>query len=245
MCRFVAYRGVSVPLEKIVFDPPHSLIHQSSQAEEAKLAVHGDGFGLAWYGNEREPGLFRDILPAWSDCNLRSLCRHISAPLFMAHVRAATDGETARANCHPFVCGNWSFMHNGQVGDFARIRRSLEARLPDRLYEHRRGATDSELLFLLLISEGLDRDPEGALWRVIDTVRQAKASVGAKPLFRFTCTFSDGEVLYAFRYANDSRSPTLYLSERSCDGSRIAASEPLDDRSGFWHPVEEGKLVSV
>lgn len=245
MCRFVAYHGAPVRLERVVFEPPHSLVNQSARSEEAKIAVHGDGFGLAWYNDLPEPGRFRDILPAWSDCNLRSLCRTIASPLFLAHVRAATTGGTARENCHPFVQGKWSFMHNGMVGDFAKIRRPLEARLSDPLYQHRYGTTDSELLFLLLISEGLEEDPGRALNRVISLVNEAKREVGAKKLFRLTCTFSDGERLYAFRYANDNKSPTLYLSKEYLPNAGILASEPLDADSGSWQLIEEGKLLVV
>ena len=61
-----------------------------------RACEHADGFGIAWYGERAEPGRFRDILPAWSDCNLRSLSRQIRSPLFLAHVRAATHGGTRR-----------------------------------------------------------------------------------------------------------------------------------------------------
>ena len=110
MCRVAAYLGPPRPLEDIIIRPSHSLLAQSSEALEAKLAVNGDGFGIAWYGSHAEPGLYRDILPAWSDSNLLSLSRHISSTLFLAHVRASTTGETSRANCHPFSVGRWSFM---------------------------------------------------------------------------------------------------------------------------------------
>ena len=43
-------------------------------------------------------------------------------------------------------------MHNGQIGGYAGVRRALEAQLPERLYAARRGATDSELLFLLALA---------------------------------------------------------------------------------------------
>ena len=122
MCRWAAYLGEEVFLEDIVTAPCHSLIAQSHCAQEAKSPTNGDGFGLAWYGDRPEPGLYRDILPAWSDPNLKSLCRQIRSGLFLAHVRAATGGATSRANCHPFVSGRWSFMHNGQICGFERIR---------------------------------------------------------------------------------------------------------------------------
>ena len=83
-------------MSEIVIDPSHSLIAQSQEALEAKLLVNGDGFGIAWYGAKPQPGLCKETLPAWSDSNLLSLCQHISAPLFLAHVRASTEGETAR-----------------------------------------------------------------------------------------------------------------------------------------------------
>src|SRR5215207_3339612 len=56
--------------------------------EEAKTGTNGDGFGLGWYGERPEPGLFRDIRPAWSDENLKSLSVQVRSPLFFAHVWA-------------------------------------------------------------------------------------------------------------------------------------------------------------
>ena len=147
MCRLAAYMGPEIALENIVISPKHSLLEQSQNATEAKLAVNGDGVGLAWYGDQVEPGLYRDVLPAWSDGNLTSICRLVRSRLFLAHVRASTFGETSRANCHPFTHGSWSFMHNGQIAAIRSIFRRLEASLPDDIYQARRGNTDSELFF--------------------------------------------------------------------------------------------------
>ena len=101
MCRWIAYRGDSIPLEHYVTAPAHSLIEQSIRALESTAATNGDGFGLGWYGEHPEPGLYREVRPAWSDENLRYLCRHIRSHLFFAHVRAAT---ATRAPC----CANTS-----------------------------------------------------------------------------------------------------------------------------------------
>ena len=75
MCRWAAYRGDPLYLEELVSSPAHSLIEQSHCATRAKTATNGDGFGIAWYGDRPEPGRYRDVLPAWSDCNLKSLAR--------------------------------------------------------------------------------------------------------------------------------------------------------------------------
>jgi hypothetical protein len=41
---------------------------------------------VAWYTKRTAPGLFKDILPAWNDSNLRSLAAHIRSRLFFAQV---------------------------------------------------------------------------------------------------------------------------------------------------------------
>ncbi len=134
MCRFLAYSGQPVFLEEFVSSPCNSLIHQSQHATEAKTGTNGDGFGLGWYGDRPEPGLYREIRPAWSDENLLSIARQVRSPLFFAHVRAATGTASTRANCHPFAHGRWMFMHNGQIGGYGAVKRRLEALIPDGLY---------------------------------------------------------------------------------------------------------------
>lgn len=243
MCRWAAYLGEDVFLEDIVTAPCHSLIAQSHCAQEAKSATNGDGFGLAWYGNRPEPGLYRDILPAWSDPNLKSLCRQIRSSLFLAHVRAATGGATSRANCHPFVSGRWSFMHNGQISGFERIRRRLEAGIADEFYAQRQGTTDSELFFLLMLEEGLDQDPQGAVARAAGRVVRAAQIAGIEPAFKLTAAFSDGRTLFAVRYATDVHAPTLYT--RDGPTGRCIVSEPFDREGGIWQAVPPSSFVVV
>ena len=101
-----------------------------------------------------DPGVYREVRPAWSDDNLRNLCRHIRSPLFFAHVRATTGTAVTRPNCHPFVSGRWSFMHNGQIGDWSLIRRKVEELIPDTYYNTRLGTTDSEAVFLAILGAG-------------------------------------------------------------------------------------------
>lgn len=245
MCRWAAYIGESTFLEDIVTAPCHSLIAQSHHALEAKTPTNGDGFGVAWYGERAEPGLYRDILPAWSDPNLKSLCRQVRSPLFLAHVRASTGGATSRANCHPFVSGRWSFMHNGQIGGFERMRRRLEAEISDELYDRLEGTTDSELFFLLMLQEGLDRDPQAAAQRAAAHIIKAAEMAGIVPHLRLTAAFSDGEALYAVRYATDAFAPTLYSGETRLATGRCLVSEPFDSEGGTWLAVPPGSFVKV
>ncbi|SLN53542.1 class II glutamine amidotransferase [Pseudooctadecabacter jejudonensis] len=237
MCRIAAYAGPAIPLENIIICPRHSLLEQSQHATEAKLAVNGDGFGIAWYGEGGDPGLYRDVLPAWADENLTSLCRMVRSRLFLSHVRASTVGGTSRQNCHPFKHGRWTFMHNGQVPHFPQIRRALEQALPDELYAARQGTTDSEMVFLTLLAHGLDTDPEAAMTRTL-------AALGAGPApVKLTCVFSNGHDVFAFRHASHGKAPTLYVSGPLDNGGRAFASEPLD--GGAWDVVPENQIVTL
>jgi predicted glutamine amidotransferase len=79
------------------------------------------------------------------------------------HVRASTVAAISRNNCHPFAVGQWSFMHNGQIDGFESVRKTADMLIPDQLYLHRQGATDSEAFFLVALGDGLDSDPIGAV----------------------------------------------------------------------------------
>ncbi len=172
-----------------------------------------------------EPGLYREVRPAWSDENLRHLCRHIRSHLFFAHVRASTGTPTTRPNCHPFAYGRWLFMHNGQVGDWSLIRRRVEALIPDELYKARIGTTDSEAVFLAILGAGAETDPVAATMRTLDILTDMVRASGTTEPLRFTSALSDGENLYAFRYSNNDTPNTLYYRESQRQrGDRLRAA---------------------
>ncbi|ABQ39087.1 MULTISPECIES: class II glutamine amidotransferase [Bradyrhizobium] len=234
MCRWIAYRGETTAFEHYVTEPEHSLVTQSIRALESTAGTNGDGFGLGWYGDHPEPGLYRETRPAWSDENLRYLCRHLHSHLFFAHVRAATGTAVTRQNCHPFACGRWLFMHNGFVGSWNRLRRKVEAMIPDALYPSRLGTTDSEAVFLAIVGAGIDQDPIGATRKVLGSLCQLVNQDGLREHLRFTSALSNGHDLYAFRFAANDRANSLYYRE---DGDQvIAVSEPYD-REPDWIEV--------
>jgi len=243
MCRWLAYRGRPIFLERLLFEPQYSLIEQSLNARKAKAPTNGDGFGLGWYGERDTPGTFHEVLPAWSDGNLRSLAHHLRSRLFFAHVRASTGTATSRANCHPFSHGRWMFMHNGQVGGYERIRRRIEALIPDALYCRRRGTTDSEAIFLAALGMGLEQDPQGALASTLSQVERLMQEADIGEPLRFTAALTDGERIFAIRYSSDDHPPSLYMAEDE-DGV-LVVSEPLDEALHDWKAVPPGIVVEV
>ena len=245
MCRWVAYQGEPVFLEEFVSRPCRSLVAQSRHCREAKTEVNADGFGLGWYGERARPGTFRDIRPAWSDENLLSLAHQIKSRLFFAHVRASTGTATTRANCHPFTHGAWLFMHNGQIGGYDRIRRRVDTAIPDELFTHRAGTTDSEAIFLLMLAFGLERDPVGATRQALSFVEAEMRRANTDEPLRFTSTFTDGRTLYAVRYASDLQPPTLYTRVADEVRGTLVVSEPLDQGQAGWTAVPRQSFVTV
>ena len=242
MCRWAAYVGQPIFLEDVVSRPGHSLIHQSQGATRCHTPVNADGFGIAWYGERPEPGLYRDVMPAWNDPNLRSLTAQVKSGLFMAHVRASTGTATSRNNCHPFAVGRWSFMHNGQFGGYDAYRRDADLMIPDTLYPHRKGATDSEALFLIALGEGMDDDPAGAMARATARFEALARRRGCAPHVRLTVAFSDGQRLYALRYASDDNAPSLFHRWSEGRQGHAVVSEPLEADEADWREVPPGSF---
>lgn len=243
MCRWAAYVGKPIFLDEVVTRPGHSLIAQSQQATECKTATNGDGFGLAWYDARPVPGLYRDIYPAWSDPNLRSVCEQVRSRLFLAHVRASTGSAISRNNCHPFVHENWSFMHNGQFGGFEQFRKQADMAVPDALYTSRKGATDSEVLFLLALEAGLADNPVRALSKATSVLADMSRATGVTPHMRMSAAFSDGERLWAARASSDHIAPSVYYRWSDTRQGWAVVSEPLERDEGDWTELAPGHIA--
>ncbi len=258
MCRWLAYSGPRLSLNMLLFEPENSLIRQSLAARRSVVPTNGDGFGLGWYDEYPEPGLFRDTLPAWNDSNLKNLARHVRSGLFFAHVRASTGTSTSRDNCHPFTHRHTMFMHNGQIGGYTQIRRELEHLIPTDLYAMRQGTTDTEAFYLLALGHGLLEEPGPAMARTVALVEDVMAAADIKEPLRAAMAFSDGKTITALRYSSDGESPTLYylaggdLYMRNgrihlADGedTLLILSEPLDGADELWNEVPESTLVTA
>jgi glutamine amidotransferase len=133
------------------------------------------------------------------------------------------------------------FMHNGQVGGFQKIRRRIEALIPDEHYMLRGGTTDSEALFLAALGFGLEDDPPGAIGAMIAAVKAAMDGAGIDQAFRFAAALTDGRTLWAFRWSCDARPPTLYY--RAVENGLVVVSEPTDEDHGTWHAVAANSML--
>jgi glutamine amidotransferase len=253
MCRWLGYYGKPIEPKELVYDTEHSLIEQSRRAQPDMATANGDGFGLGWYGFGPEPALFRSASPAWGDANLREIAGEVRSGLFLAHVRAATGTPVQQTNCHPFRYRNWIFVHNGYIADFGRLRRDLVLAVRPDLFPHIQGSTDSEVMFFLALTFGLEQDPVAALERMAGFVESLGRAAGVENPLQMTVGVADGERLYAARYASGPVVNTLFVSaevdalrllypederwKHFSEDSRAVVSQPLTDLPGLWHEV--------
>lgn len=258
MCRWLGYSGAPMYLAEVLLKPENSLIDQSLASKEGVETTNGDGFGVGWYGEADEPGLYKDTEPAWNDRNLADLARHIKSGLFLAHVRATTGTPVQRTNCHPFRHGRWLLVHNGLIRDWHRLRRPLMLEVDPDLFACVEGTTDSEVMFHLALTYGLESDPLAALERMAGLVESTAARLGVGNPLQMSLGLSDGERLYAVRYSSERDSRTLYHStdmralqaihpdlERFSPDTRVVVSEPFRDLPGAWEKIPESTAVIV
>ena len=261
MCRWLAYSGSPVLLKEALYTPAHSLIDQSLHSRLGAETTNGDGFGVGWYGETPTPGVFHSTEPAWNDHNLHELANHIRSSHFFTHIRAAIGSAVQQTNCHPFRYERWLFMHNGYIDDFAAIKRDLVLAVDPSLYAKIKGQTDSEVLFFLTLTFGLEDDPPAAIERAIGLVEAVGRQRGVAHPFQGTVATTDGETTWAVRYSSEGKSRSLYyttdvptlrklyphrqlLKELSAD-ARLIVSEPLGDVAGVWNEVPEATCVIV
>src|SRR5215213_1272097 len=206
MCRWLAYSGSPIKLEELLVKRDRSLIDQSLHARQGATTTNGDGFGVGWYEDGEPPRVYRSTHPAWNDRNLRELAAGVSSPLFFAHIRASTGTAIQETNTHPFRYGNWLWMHNGLIRDFGRVRRDFLLAIDPSLIPHVEGSCDSELLFHLALTLGLDDDPFTALERMAGFVENLGERYGIETPLQMSVAISDGKRIIAARYSSEHAS---------------------------------------
>ena len=255
MCRWLAYSGSPILIKDALYEGPNSLVNQSLHSRLGAEPTNGDGFGVGWYGAPDTPGVYHSTEPAWNDENLRELSGHISSPLFFTHIRAAIGSAVQQTNCHPFRHGHWLFMHNGYINEFAEIKRDLILAVDPSLYPEIRGQADTEVLFYLALTFGLEDDPPTAVGQAIGLVEEVADRHGVPNPFQGTVATTDGESIWAFRYSSERKSRSLFyttdvptlrklyperqLFQDVSDNARLIVSEPLGDVAGVWNEVPE------
>ena len=208
-----------------------------------------------------DPGSSRSTEPAWNDRNLRELSALASSRRVFAHVRASTGSAVQQTNCHPFRHGTWLWMHNGLLAGFPAMKRDLAMAVDPALFAKIQGSTDSEMLFFLALTFGLEHDPPAAVARAVGLVEDTARRHGIADPVQMTVATTDGHTTWAFRYSSVGETRSLFHStdistlrhqypdnpvlHELSDDARLVVSEPLGDLQGAWREVPEGSYVAV
>ncbi len=184
MCRVLAFIGPETPLESLLLKPKNSLINQALDPERhPELQLAGWGFG-AWGEHllkPEEPFIYRRPMAAFYDDNADRIIPSLQASTMLAHVRAAAYNSTTvmvDENCHPFSFEGtpWIIAQNGDLPNWTLLQRELLQHCEDRYLKQMRGTTDTEFLYVLLLSllEGDgDEDVQRAIEAMIDLIARA------------------------------------------------------------------------
>jgi len=163
--------------------------------------INRDGWGIAWYLNNRFAGLTKEPKPTVESSIARLMSEGVISRIVISHVRWASQGDISCVNTHPFVRRlwerDWVFAHNGDV---SRIMGNSSYKL--ELY-HPIGQTDSEYAFCYILerlSDSMNKKLDNLVYRLWILLEE----IGRYG--KFNILLSQGEYLFAYM----NREETLY-----------------------------------
>jgi hypothetical protein len=92
--------------------------------------------------------------------------------------------------------------------------RDLSLAVDPSLYPAIEGSADSEVMFFLALTFGLEHDPPAAAEQMVGLVEAAARTHGITDPLQMTIGTSDGETVWAFRYSSEGRSRSLFYSTK-------------------------------
>lgn len=245
MCRLLAYVGPDISLNRLIFEPEHGLEKQAWQPRELREArLNADGFGIGWYNN-KQAMRYRQPIPIWNDPNLEDLSHTLNTDLVLAMVRSATPGlGTHHYNTQPYRYNQWMFMHNGYIRNFSHSSRPQLRQILDHEFESNiQGSTDSEYIFALILHYMREMAVNEAVRATFNTLGEILGDESAL----LNIMLTDGEYVYAARYAVNGESPSMYYGQ-GVEGyepnSQMLSSEPLTS-APQWEAVDDNQLVII
>ncbi len=209
MCRLLAYSsGRAASLEDLI--GPDGL-----EEFTGLCALHGDGWGMAWYDGE-EPDIRKSPIRADSEAEYDKLAREPLGDLGLVHLRWATPGlGVNERNSHPFRYERYGFAHNGAIHPQDRLGEMLPPEWERRLG----GTTDSERYFLLIMSR---LEAHGG--DVVAAIAEAAMDIDARyEPNSLNAMLLSPDRLYAITWYHSSRIPEAKLRSYGREQEEITA----------------------
>ena len=267
MCRLYGFlANQPTKVECTLVHAQNALLHQS-RSDLTGLS-HTDGWGISCYPNGI-PLRERRAMAAHEDLWFSTTAERTYSHAVVAHIRRATVGGPRLENTHPFLSHRWTFAHNGTLSNFEALESHLAEETHSGLLSTRGGSTDSELIFLWLLSrfqdsgisiDGLCDCSDHLIDVIADSLRllreKSKSNLW-REASQFNFILTDGQILIATCWNHTLHYVTRiglhdceicgipHVSSDSKDEYRacIIASEPISDES--WKAVANYTILLV
>ena len=105
-------------------------------------------------------------------------------------------------------------MHNGFIADFARLRRDLLMAVDPTIFSGIEGATDSEAMFYLALTFGLQEEPVRAVQRAVGLVEDVAERHGVPDPVQMTVATTDGALGVVLPLLDARAGPVALLLHR-------------------------------
>jgi len=144
---------------------------------------------------------------------------------------------------------------------FLHVKRDLMLAISPSLFPKIAGSTDSEVMFFLALTFGLEEDVIAGVEQMAGFIEDVGHKKGIAHPLQMTLAILDGQTLYAFRYSSEGRSRTLFHSvgidtlrkhfpnvSAFSDDARAVVSEPLgavENAKKIWVEVPESSAVII
>jgi predicted glutamine amidotransferase len=172
----------------------------------ALSALHGDGWGMAWYDGT-EPVIRKSTGRADGEAEYDKLAWQPLSDLGLLHLRWATPGLGINdRNSHPFRYGPYVLAHNGAIHPQDRLGELLPPEWEQRLT----GTTDSERYFLHLMWR-LEVRGGNMVAAIADTTADIERRFGPNSL---NAILLSPDKLYAISWYDPAKVPEPQLRAR-------------------------------
>jgi glutamine amidotransferase len=208
---------------------------------------HKDGWGIAAYKNGTVTLLEKNPSDASEDEKYQVAVTKVAesdASLILGHLRKASRGDVSMENTQPYRLGSYVFCHNGTVRDFEKII------LEQKYLSHRKGATDSEVVFLYLLQT---IEAKGDfIAGFLEGVRKLRTM----DYSALNILISDGNILIALREGNENDAATrdnnlcdsyytLFQGKNAKGAVRYICSQSLNIPDVAWMEIPNHAALTV
>lgn len=231
MCRLTAYLGPPITLGQWVGEPPLAALAEAA------------AFGIGWYAPDTMPACYAGRKPLCMDGNFPALSRSLTSTLWLTHALAV---PTPNIPCiaQPLCDEDFLFAYCGALDEFRTgvrplMRNFLMPEIEAGIETH----GEAEYVFAMLrhlLDDDADMSIEQALAETCNMLDEWMDGASAQ----LNVVMSDGENLYALRYAVNAVCQPLYFTadDESYPNAQVIASQPLT-AAEFWRPVPDHHIL--